>query len=55
MRKPIPCARCPLRESNGWCPHKATTMPPGAPACEYGLRKMNIGRKPRKRKEPVEE
>ena len=39
-RTPRPCRVCPLY-ANGWCAHRAITMPPEAPSCEFGRRKMN--------------
>jgi hypothetical protein len=32
------CANCPKRDANGLCYIKATTSPPAAPMCEYGLK-----------------
>ena len=32
------CANCPKRDPNGLCYIKATTRPPNAPMCEYGLK-----------------
>lgn len=43
-RTPRPCSVCPLRSTNGWCAHLATTRPPNAPSCEWGRRKMNAER-----------
>lgn len=40
-RTPRPCGICPLRNTNGWCAHLATTRPPNAPSCEWGRRKMD--------------
>ena len=41
MSRTPPCSACPLRSANGWCAHRAITMPPEAPSCEWGRRKMN--------------
>ena len=49
-RKPRPCSACPLRSANGWCAHRAITMPPEAPSCEWGRRKMNAGHSTNKKR-----
>ena len=38
IHKPKICANCKKRHPNGLCYIKATTMPPNAPMCEYGLK-----------------
>lgn len=40
LRKPRPCAVCPVWSAN-WCAHLAKVMLPDAPSCEWGRKKMN--------------
>lgn len=39
------CAKCPKYETRKmWCPLRAETRPPGAPACRYGVVLMGAAR-----------